>query len=106
MSKDIEREISAHEIDCKIDQLKERFSVFFDEDEVENLIQLSMNLGKLFAKRDLDKELDGCVVVPVEPTDAMLIAAHNCVINGKVTANNIYKAMLEAAKEPQADTEG
>jgi glutamate-1-semialdehyde aminotransferase len=98
MAKDIEREISAHEIDCKIDQLKERFSVFFDEDEVENLIQLSMNLGKLFANRDLDKKLDGSVVVPVEPTDAMLIAADNCVINGKVTANNIYKAMLEAAR--------
>ena len=75
MTKDIEREISAHEIDCKINELKERFSVFFDEDEVENLIQLSMNLGKLFAKRDLDNELDGCVVVPVEPTDAMLFAA-------------------------------
>ena len=69
MAKDIEREISAHEIDCKIDQLKERFSVFFDEDEVENLIQLSMNLGKLFAKRDLDKELDGCVLVPVQCPD-------------------------------------
>ena len=103
MAKDIEREISAHEIDCKIDQLKERFSQLFDEDEVENLIQLSMNLGKLFAKRDLDKKLDGCVVVPVEPTDAMLIAADNCVISGKVTAHNVYKAMLEAAK---ADAEG
>jgi len=44
------------------------------------------------------KKLDGCVVVPVEPTDAMLIAADNCVINGKVTAHNIYKAMLEAVK--------
>ena len=98
MAKDIEREISAHEIDCKIDQLKERFSQLFDEDDVENLIQLSMNLGKLFAKRDLDKKLDGCVVVPVEPTDAMLHAADNCVISGKVTANNIYKAMLEAAR--------
>ena len=69
MAKDIEREISAHEIDCKIDQLKERFSVFFDEDEVENLIQLSMNLGELFAKRDLDKKLDGCVVVPLDSVD-------------------------------------
>ena len=69
MAKDIEREISAHEIDCKINELKERFSQPFDEDDVENLIQLSMNLGKLFAKRDLDKELDGCVVVPVQCPD-------------------------------------
>ena len=71
MAKDIEREISAHEIDCKINELKERFSQLFDEDEVENLIQLSMNLGKLFAKGDLDNKLDGCVVVPVEPTQEM-----------------------------------
>ncbi len=69
MAKDIEREISAHEIDCKIDQLKERFSQLFDEDEVENLIQLSMNLGKLFAKRDLDKKLDGFVLVPLDSVD-------------------------------------
>ena len=47
---------------------------------------------------DVFKKLEGFVVVPVEPTDAMLIAADNCVINGKVTANNIYKAMLEAAR--------
>ena len=44
------------------------------------------------------KNIEGYVLVPVEPTDAMLIAADNCVISGKVTANNIYKAMLEAAR--------
>ena len=71
MAKYIEREISAHEIDCKINELKERFSQLFDEDDVENLTQLSMNLGKLFAKRDLDKKLDGFVLVPVEPTYEM-----------------------------------
>lgn len=38
------------------------------------------------------------VLMPKEPTKEMLIAADNCVINGKVTANNIYKAMLEAAR--------
>ncbi|MFM2332100.1 MAG: hypothetical protein RIQ74_923 [Pseudomonadota bacterium] len=38
------------------------------------------------------------VLVPKEPTDAMLIAADNCVISGKVTAHNVYKAMLEAAR--------
>lgn len=43
---------------------------------------------------------EGFVVVPKEPTRGMLIAADNCEINGKVTANNIYKAMIEAAQEP------
>ncbi|MGB4985384.1 MAG: hypothetical protein WBO70_06390 [Erysipelotrichaceae bacterium] len=39
---------------------------------------------------------DGYVVVPREPTKTMLIAADNCEIDGKVTAHNIYKAMIEA----------
>lgn len=43
---------------------------------------------------------DGFVVVPKEPTREILIAADNCAIDGKVTANNIYKAML-AAQEPK-----
>ena len=42
---------------------------------------------------------DGFVVVPKEPTKAMLIAADNCEIDGKVTAHNIYKAMLEAQEQ-------
>ena len=50
------------------------------------------------AKAHEAEKMKGYVLVPVEPTDAMLIAADNCVINGKVTANNIYKAMLEAAR--------
>ena len=44
---------------------------------------------------------DGFVVVPEEPTKEMLIAADDCVVDGKVTANNIYKAMIEAAQEPK-----
>ncbi len=43
---------------------------------------------------------DGFVVVPKEPTREMLIAADNCAIDGKVTAHNIYKAMI-AAQEPK-----
>ena len=44
----------------------------------------------------------GFVVVLKEPTREMLIAADNCEIDGKVTAHNIYKAMLEA-QEPAND---
>ncbi|MFV5500463.1 hypothetical protein VXP99_09135 [Acinetobacter towneri] len=39
---------------------------------------------------------EGFVLVPKEPTRGMLIAADNCEIDGKVTAHNIYKAMIEA----------
>ena len=40
---------------------------------------------------------DGYKLVPCEPTKEMLIAADNCVIDGKVTSHNIYKAMIGAA---------
>ena len=46
---------------------------------------------------------DGYCVVPKEPTKAMLIAADNCEIDVKVTAHNIYKAMLAASQEPAND---
>ena len=46
------------------------------------------------------EQLGDYVVVPKEPTQEMLIAADNCEIDGKVTAHNIYKAML-AAQEPK-----
>lgn len=37
---------------------------------------------------------EGYKLVPCEPTKEMLIAADNCVIDGKVTSHNIYKAMI------------
>ena len=46
---------------------------------------------------------DGFVVVPKEPTKEMLIAADNCAIDSKVTAHNIYNAMIAAAQEPTND---
>ncbi len=39
---------------------------------------------------------EGFKLAPLEPTKAMLIAADNCEIDGKVTAYNIYKAMISA----------
>ena len=45
---------------------------------------------------------EGFVVVPVEPTPKMIDAADNCAIDGKVTANIVYKAMIEA-QEPAND---
>ncbi|WP_242769602.1 hypothetical protein [Acinetobacter towneri] len=47
---------------------------------------------------------DGFVLVPKEPTSKMIDAADNCAINGKVTANIIYKAMIEA-QEPANESE-
>lgn len=40
----------------------------------------------------------GYKLVPVEPTEEMLIAADDCVIDEKVTAHNIYKAMIGAVE--------
>lgn len=42
---------------------------------------------------------EGFVVVPVEPTPKMIDAADNCAIDGKVTANIVYKAMIEAQEQ-------
>ena len=42
---------------------------------------------------------DGFVLVPKEPTQKMIDAADNCAIDGKVTANIVYKAMIEAQEQ-------
>jgi hypothetical protein len=42
---------------------------------------------------------EGYKLVPLEPSQEMLIAADNCEIDGKVTAHNIYKAMIGACDE-------
>lgn len=42
---------------------------------------------------------EGFILVPKEPTPKMIDAADNCAINGKVTANIIYKAMIEAQEQ-------
>lgn len=47
------------------------------------------------------EQLGDYVVVPKEPTQEMLIAADNCEIDGKVTAHNIYKAMIAASQKPK-----
>ena len=39
---------------------------------------------------------EGYKLVPLEPSQEMLIAADNCEIDGKVTAHNIYKAMINS----------
>ena len=46
---------------------------------------------------------EGFVLVPKEPTPKMIDAADNCAINGKITANIIYKAMIEVVQEPTND---
>ncbi|MCA4780291.1 hypothetical protein IF090_11715 [Acinetobacter towneri] len=38
---------------------------------------------------------EGFMVVLKEPTPKMIDAADNCAIDGKVTANIVYKAMIE-----------
>jgi hypothetical protein len=46
----------------------------------------------------------GYAVVPVEPTDAMCMAGEECIVcsEGCLLAEDVYFAMLAAAKETQA----
>ena len=65
MTKDIELELSAHNLDCKIDALKAEITEkYYDDDKLELLVEYSMKLGEAFAQRDFSKKLEGCVVVP------------------------------------------
>lgn len=65
MTKDIELELSAHNLDCKIDALKAEITeVYYDDDKLELLVEYSMKLGEAYAQRDFSKKLEGCVVVP------------------------------------------
>ena len=54
---------------------------------------------RCFASWKASASREGYKIVPVEPTKEMLIAADNCVIDGKVTSHNIYKAMIEAVEK-------
>ena len=65
--------------------------------EINHLAQANQQWREKAAKAQAVPE--GFVVVPKEPTKAMLIAADNCEIDGKVTAHNIYKAMIGACDE-------
>ena len=56
-------------------------------------------INELKAKLEAAQVPEGVVLVPKEPTEEMIDAADNCAINRKITANIIYKAMIEAAQE-------
>lgn len=45
------------------------------------------------------RDSEGYKLVPVKPSQEMLIAADNCEIDGRVTAHNIYKAMIGACDD-------
>ncbi|WP_180111362.1 hypothetical protein [Acinetobacter sp. YH12136] len=105
---DVDTEI----LDGEITQISNDFSetYYFDgeqEEELEMLVAKAMKLGELYERKKWQAAKaqaipDGFVVVPKEPTPKMIDAADNCAIDGKVTANIIYKAMLEA-QEPAND---
>ena len=57
------------------------------------------NLKTLVAKVKEETKLEGCVVVPVEPTEAMYQAyARHSVAPMSTLSKTGYKAMLEAAR--------
>ena len=60
----------------------------------DNLDLTSYEENIMFDAWQASAQRDGYKLVPVEPTKEMLIAADNCVIDGKVTSQNIYKATI------------
>ena len=89
------------------DNERKAFEVWFESRYDAHFMQFALDLD-LYA----DKHTQTCweawlssanresyKLVPLEPTQEMLIAADNCEIDGKVTAHNIYKAMIGACDE-------
>jgi hypothetical protein len=77
-----------------------------NDDEAEHLYQrvYSHEAQDLIRQMEFNAWLSsanrqGYKLVPVDPTKEMLIAADGCVIDGKVTSNNIYKAMIGVINE-------
>ena len=69
----------------------ELYKDVFDEDGDDRAI-----IGYSFALKAWlsSANREGYKLAPLEPSQEMLIAADNCEIDGKVTAHNIYKAMI------------
>ena len=93
-----------------IDKEREAFEAWFESRYDAHFMQFALDLDMYADKHTqtcweawqaakASAVPDGYVVVPKEPTKAMLIAADNCEIDGKVTAHNIYKAMIEAQEQ-------
>lgn len=57
----------------------------------------SINMAWMAWQASANRE--GYKLVPLEPSQEMLIAADSCEIDGKVTAHNIYKAMIGACDD-------
>lgn len=76
------------------DKYPELYKDVFNEDGDDRaIIGYSFALSAWLASANRE----GCKLVPLEATQEMLIAADNCEIDGKVTAHNIYKAMIGAS---------
>lgn len=64
------------------------------KDQLDALATDILNVGIEQGKLESSENRQGYKLIPIEPTKEMLIAADGCVIDGKVTSNNIYKAMI------------
>ena len=90
---DIEKEREAFEKECrslcyKGNMVMSSLGNFYNNEQTNWMWQMWLS-----SKNQAIPE--GFVVVPKEPTQKMIDAADNCAINGKVTANIIYKSMVE-----------
>lgn len=88
----------------KIQKEREAFEAWFESRYDAHFMQFALDLDLYVDKHTQtcweawlsSASREGYKLVPVEPTKEMLIAADGCVIDGKVTSNNIYKAMIGA----------
>ncbi len=76
---------------------KEYTHIFNGAEQGDN--RFKMDIDFMYMAWQASAQRQGYKIVPCEPTKEMLIAADNCVIDGKVTSHNIYKAMIGAADE-------
>lgn len=73
-----------------VDFAKVLYDRVYSHDHASLVREVEFNAWNASAQRQ------GYKLAPLEPSKKMLKSADNCGINGKVTANIIYKAMINA----------
>ena len=99
-------DVDTQVLDSQIAEISNEFAetYYCDEEDLEMLVAKAMKLGELYerkkwqaAKAHEAKNLEGCVVVPVEPT-AEMIEAGNLANECGSWPHEIYAVMIEAAR--------
>lgn len=102
----MELELSAGVLDRQIDNLKDEISDgCFDDNVLDELIDLAIELGEVYAKRDFIEKAkaqavpEGYVLMPKVPTEKMFQAYERYSVAPMSTLSKTgYKAMVEASE--------